>query len=74
MKAGDADAKVAASGDEMSLATKGFNSQVEADFKNQHKDIDFTWVDKMGQIKISIDDMRSFLKQGKVEAEKGGAQ
>ena len=74
VKAGDADAKVAASGDEMSLATKGFNSQVEADFKNQHADIDFTWVDKMGQIKISIDDMRNFLKQGKVGEEGGQAK
>ena len=74
LRAGDKDARVAASGDEMSLATKGFTSQVEADFKSQHKDIDFTWVDKMGQIKVSTEEMRDFLRQGKVEVEKGGAK
>lgn len=74
VKAGDKDAQVVASSDEMSLATKGFTSQVEADFKNQHKDIDFTWVDKMGQIKISAEAMRNFLKQGAVEPEKGAAK
>ena len=74
VQAGGKDAQTGASSDEMSLATKGFNSQVEADFKNQHKDIDFSWVDKMIRIKVAAEEMRNFLKQGLVEAEKGGAK
>ena len=71
---GDRDARVAASDDEMSLATKGFTSQVEADFKNQHQDVDFTWVDKMIGMDVSTAEMLKFLEQGEVQAGKGGAQ
>lgn len=74
ISSGGADAKVAASGDEMSLATKGFTSQVEADFKKQNKDVDFTWVDKMSEIKVTTEEMKAFLEKGDVEAGKGGAQ
>jgi uncharacterized protein YgiM (DUF1202 family) len=74
MSGGGADAKVAASNDEMSLATKGFTSQVEADFKKQNKDIDFAWVDKMIGMKTTTEEMKAFLEEGEVEAEKGGAQ
>lgn len=73
ISSGGADAKVAASSDEMSLATKGFTSQVEADFKNQHKEIDFTWVDKMIGMKNTTQEMKAFLEQGGVKAE-GGAE
>jgi uncharacterized protein YgiM (DUF1202 family) len=74
VSAGGADAKVAASDNEMSLATKGFTSQVEADFKKQHKDIDFTWVDKMIGMKTTTDEMKEFLEAGDVQVGKGGAQ
>ena len=74
VRSGGKDAQAGASSDEMSLATKGFTSQVEADFKNQHKDIDFTWVDKMIRIKIAAEEMRAFLKEGLVQPGKGGAQ
>ncbi|MEW6078922.1 MAG: SH3 domain-containing protein [Thermodesulfobacteriota bacterium] len=74
VNAGGADAKVAASSDEMSLATKGFTSQVESDFKKQHKDIDFTWVDKMNEMKITTEEMKDFLEAGDVQVGKGGAQ
>jgi uncharacterized protein YgiM (DUF1202 family) len=74
VKAGGSDAKLAASGSEMATATKGFTSQVEADFKSKHSDIDFSWVEKMGQMKVTASDMQEFLKDGKVEAAKGGVQ
>ena len=74
INAGGKDAQVAASSDEMSLATKGFNSDVESKFKQENKNIDFTWVDRMQQFKVSLDDIRAFMKQGKLNVEKGGAQ
>jgi len=57
----------------LALAGKGFNSDVEAQFKKTHKDIDFSVVDKMEKIKISSSEMQAFLKDGDV-APKGGAQ
>ena len=73
LSAGQADAKVGASGDELALAGKGFNSDVEAQFKKDHRNIDFTWVDKMEKIRISSSEMQAFLKAGGVTPQ-GGAQ
>lgn len=73
MKAGAEDVNAAASGDELALAGKGFNQQVENEFKAGHKDIDFTWVDRMGKITVSSADMQAFLKEGGVAPSEGGA-
>ena len=55
-----------ASGDELALAGKGFNAQVEGEFKKNNKDIDFSWVDKMEKIKIVGSEIVAFLKAGQV--------
>ena len=73
LSAGQENARVGASGDELALAGKGFNSDVEAQFKRDHKNIDFTWINKMEKIKIPSSEMQVFLKDGGV-APKGGAQ
>lgn len=73
LSAGKGDARVGASGDELALAGKGFNSDVEAQFKKDYKNIDFTWVDRMEKIKIPSLEMQAFLKAGGVTP-KGGAQ
>jgi hypothetical protein len=72
MKAGDQDAQTAASGDELALAGKGFNSDVEADFKAKNRQIDFTWVDKMEKIKVTPESMQQFLKDGGIQPSEGG--
>ncbi|MFA5043090.1 MAG: SH3 domain-containing protein [Kiritimatiellia bacterium] len=74
LAAGREQAKVAASGDELALAGKGFNSDVEGQFKSAHKDIDFTWIDRMEKIRIPAADMQSFLKDGGVTPKEGGAK
>jgi len=71
---GGKDAQASASSDEMALATKGFNSDIESKFKQNNKDIDFTWVNKMERFKVSLDEIRTFMKQGRLDAEKGGAK
>ncbi len=73
LAAGQDNVRVGASGDELALAGKGFNSDVEAQFKKDHRNIDFAWVDKMGKIKIPASEMQAFLKAGGVAPE-GGAQ
>lgn len=72
MKAGGANAQSSASADEVALAGKGFNSTVEADFKNKNQSIDFTWVDKMGKFVVPAESMQKFLKDGGVTPSEGG--
>lgn len=74
LKAGSKDADVAASSGELALASKGFSSDVEAQFKSKNKDIDFSWIDKMEKIKVSPAKAKAFLKAGKVETPNGGAR
>lgn len=71
MQAGAEDVEKSASGEELALASKGFNSDVEAEFKAQNKDIDFAWVDRMEKYKVSPDEMKAFLDEGGVETEGG---
>ncbi len=71
MKAGDINAETAASGEELALAGKGFNDEVEAEFKSSNPDVDYKWVDKMENMVVSIDQSMDFLEDGGVEP-KGG--
>ncbi len=67
----DKSLKAKASADEVALASKGFNEQVEKEYKARHKDISFAWVDRMLTFKVSPEQLRKFLKEGKL-AEFGG--
>jgi len=71
--AGGAAARVGASGDEMALAGKGFNKDVEAQFKASRAGVDFSWVDKMGSMTASTAEIERFVKNGGL-AQPGGAQ
>ena len=64
--------KTQASADEVALAGKGFNKQVEESYKAKHKDVSFVWVDKMLQIKIAAAQVEEFLKKGKLGEFGGG--
>ncbi len=66
------DIEEAASSGEIALAGKGFNKQVEDKFKQDNKDIDFTWVDKMEKMVISQNEIQGFVSKGGLKA-KGGA-
>ncbi len=72
LSSGSKDVETAASGEELALAGKGFNSDVEAEFKAKNKEIDFTWIDKMEKIVILPTEMKSFLKAGEVTPASGG--
>lgn len=69
----DKNSGVAASSGELALAGKGFNSDVEAEFKSKNKEIDFTWIDKMEKFNVPHNDMQAFLSAGAVKP-KGGAR
>ncbi|MBU0742686.1 SH3 domain-containing protein [bacterium] len=71
LKAGDMDAATGASGEELALAGKGFNDEVEAEFKSKNPDVDYAWVDRMEMMAVSAEEAVDFLKDGGVEP-KGG--
>ena len=68
LKAGANDVNKTASGEELALAGKGFNSKVEGEFKANNPTIDFKWIDYMEKIKVSEAQMVAFLKQGGLSA------
>lgn len=57
--------------DEVALAGKGFNEQVEQSYKKT-SNLDYSWVDRMGQISISDAEMEKFFKEGKLGEYGGG--
>ena len=73
MASGSQNVQTGASGDELALASKGFNSDVEADFKSKNRNIDFTWVNRMEKFKVSSEEMRKFLKEAQVRPSEGVA-
>jgi uncharacterized protein YgiM (DUF1202 family) len=71
MTAGSQNAQTGASGDELALAGKGFNSDVEADFKAKNRNVDFTWVDRMEKMRVSPESKQRFLKEGGIQPAEG---
>jgi hypothetical protein len=75
LKPGAGPAGSSASREEMALAGKGFNKDVEADFKAKNKETDFAAVDRMeAAYNFKAEEMESFLKQGGVKPGEGGAR
>ncbi|MFH1103309.1 MAG: SH3 domain-containing protein [Pseudomonadota bacterium] len=71
MKGGGSQAQKTASGEELALAGKGFNKQVEDQYKSRHRSMNFALIDGMEKIVISPDEIKEFLKEGKLNP-KGG--
>jgi hypothetical protein len=68
LQAGSKDTQVAASGGELALAGKGFNAEVETEFKNRNRNLDFSAIDRMQATKVSQGQIISFLKEGGLTA------
>jgi uncharacterized protein YgiM (DUF1202 family) len=69
----DKSVKMSATADEVALAGKGFNRQVEDAYKSRNTGISFSEVDRMIKIKVTPAELRRFLMEGKL-AEFGGAR
>jgi hypothetical protein len=73
LKAGDKNAELAASSNEVALAGKGFNKQVEVEFRSRNPKMNFAWVDRMEAITVSQKEMAQFVQQGDLHPQ-GGEQ
>jgi hypothetical protein len=70
LAAGSENVQSEASSGEVVAAGKGFNSDVEAQYKKDQK-LDYAWVDKMEAFDVSPEKVSAFLTQGGLT---GGAQ
>ncbi len=73
LKPGAEDIKRAATSDEVSLAGKGFNADVEEEFKEKNPGANYAAVDSMEKIVVSQQQMREFIHKGGITPE-GGVQ
>ncbi len=76
LKAGKGEVNTGASSEELALAGKGFNSQVEAEFKAKHATANFDAVDRMEKRSANQADVVVFLDAGGVKpaTKEGGAK
>lgn len=63
LRAGTTDAATGVSNDEVALAGKGFNEQVEAKLRKDGK-LDYTWVDRMAAFDTRAEQIERFRSQG----------
>lgn len=70
-QAGAEDVDTAASNDELALAGKGFNAQVEETFRQRNPGLDFTWIDRMEAFAVSPEQMARFVAEGDLTPEGG---
>lgn len=70
--AGQGDVASGASSEELALAGKGFNAQVEAEYRQKNRALDFATIDRMEKLVVAQSRMSRFLADGKVVPEGGG--
>ena len=66
LSAGEA-VEAAASEDELALGGKGFNAQVEAEYKRRDTGAAYEWVDWMEEIEVPAPAMQKFMAQGDLQ-------
>jgi hypothetical protein len=73
VKAGAQNVDQTASSDEVALAGKGFNADVEKEFKAKRKDVNYAYIDQMEKLLVTPAQMQEFVKVGALVPE-GGAK
>jgi uncharacterized protein YgiM (DUF1202 family) len=63
-KAGKWEGGASASADEVTLAGKGFNENVEKAYRGRHADLDFAGVDAMQKRKLTDEALTKFMESG----------
>jgi hypothetical protein len=68
---GDSDVEKAASDDELTLAGRGFNQEVEQKFRTLNPDVDFAWIDRMEKMVVSQGQIQNFITAGGLNPQGG---
>jgi uncharacterized protein YgiM (DUF1202 family) len=72
LAAGSENVQQSASSGEVALAGKGFNEAVEKEYKADGK-LDYTWVDRMGQMTVTPEQLQAFVAKGGLADPEGGS-
>ena len=72
LSAGKRNVGSAASSEDLTLAGKGFNDQVEAAYRKQNASLDYATIDRMEKQVVTQKQMSGFLAEGGVVPEGGG--
>ena len=70
LSSGGGSVETGASGEEIALAGKGFNEQVESEYQSDMH-FDYTWVDRMEEFVITPEQAVEFLDRGALKLELG---
>jgi uncharacterized protein YgiM (DUF1202 family) len=73
LKSGSQEVSSGASSGEVALAGKGFNQEVEAEYRDE-KQLDYSWIDRMETFRVSPEQILAFLQQGGLPTTLGGTQ
>ena len=74
LKSGTQGVKTGATSREVALAGKGFNEQIEQEFRKKNRNLDFTWVDRMETFKVTSAQLQTFLEDGSLRTSEGGVR
>ena len=69
--AGSGNMKTQATANEVTLAGKGFNKQVEDSYRARNAAISYVWVDRMVQQRVAMAQIEDFLKRGRLNTSGG---
>lgn len=72
LRGGSRSEQAAASRGELALAGKGFNSDVEAEFKKKNRNLDFASIDRMQAIRVPQETISAFVRDGGLTPAGGG--
>jgi hypothetical protein len=64
--AGAGDMKTQATANEVVLAGKGFNKQIEDNYRAKNAGVSYAWVDRMVQQRVAMAQIEDFLKRGRL--------
>lgn len=72
LKSGDQSTKGKASTQEVALAGKGFNEQIEGGYATNNQNLDYKWVDKMEKMVPNPEELEKFIVNGSLSIADGG--
>jgi len=58
--------------DEIALAGKGFNQEVENRYRTSDKNLDYTWINRMETFNVTPEQIETFLREGKLSPDNEG--
>ena len=64
LKAGQGNVGTSVTRNEIALAGKGFSEEVEAQYRKTNKNLDYTWINRMEAIDVSLKQMKDFITGG----------